>query len=122
MLKLRFLEACLVCHSNPWVYSATSIRGSSSRFTFSLLHVACSYTVCKICLHCLQIFCFIVSCPTDLVIPNGIAKFGEDGTLVTYHCDGSFKIIGSDSANCQQNGTWSSPLPKRIGTYVIFPS
>ena len=70
-----------------------------------------------ISLNCL---CFLVRCPTNLVIPNGYAKFSKDGRSITYHCVGDLKVIGSSSAECQLDGTWSSPLPKCGGTYISY--
>ena len=63
--------------------------------------------------------CFLVPCPTDMAIPNGYAKINKDSRSVTYYCTGNFQIIGSSSAKCQQDGTWSSSLPKCVGMYSI---
>ena len=54
-----------------------------------------------------------------MVIPNGYAKINKDSRSVTYHCVGNFQVIGSSLAKCQQDGTWSSPLPKCVGMYSI---
>ena len=53
-----------------------------------------------------------------MVIPNGNVKISKDGRSVTYQCADKFKLVGSASAECQRNETWSSPLPKCKGTYV----
>ena len=53
-----------------------------------------------------------ISCPTELVIPNGNVKINEDSKSVSYQCADKFKLVGSASAECKQDGTWSSPPPK----------
>ena len=45
-------------------------------------------------------------------------NFSEDGTSVTYHCADKYKLVGSPSAVCESNGTWSSSPPKCIGMCV----
>ena len=52
------------------------------------------------------------SCLTNLVIPNGKVKISEDGRSVTYQCADKFKFVGAASAECKEDGTWSSPPPK----------
>ena len=60
----------------------------------------------------------VVHCPTNLLISNGNVEFTKDGTSVTYHCADKFKLVGSASAVCEPDGTWSSSPPKCIGMYV----
>ena len=60
----------------------------------------------------------VVHCSTNLLISNGNVKFTEDDTSVTYHCADKFKLVGSASAVCKPDGTWSSSPPKCIGMYV----
>ena len=63
--------------------------------------------------YCLQKTCIsVVPCPTNLAIPDGIVKFSEDGRSVTYQCVDKFKLVGSASAECKEDGTWNSPPPK----------
>ena len=60
------------------------------------------------------------SCPTGLVIPYGNVKINEDGRSVTYKCADKFQLVGSASAECKQDGTWSSPPPTCIGMSIII--
>ena len=45
---------------------------------------------------------------------NGAVNLSE-GSLVgadaTYTCDSSFRLIGTTSRTCQQNGSWSGEAP-----------
>lgn len=41
--------------------------------------------------------------------------FSVDSKLVGYSCDEGFRLIGSTTARCMQNGTWSSPPPECAG-------
>ena len=66
----------------------------------------------------LALLVFLATCPTDLVIRNGYANFSEDGKSLTYQCTANFKVIGSDSADCQFDGTWSFPPPNCSGMYL----
>ena len=54
----------------------------------------------------------VVQCHTDLAIRNGIVKFSKDHNSVTYWCVTGFNRVGSSSATCKEDGTWSSPPPK----------
>ena len=33
------------------------------------------------------------------------------GAVVQYSCSVGFNLVGSGSATCQRDGTWSAPLP-----------
>ena len=65
------------------------------------------------------VFCvFIAQCPTNLSIDNGFVMFSSDSKLVAYQCFDGFKLIGSTSAECMQDGKWSSSPPKCIGMII----
>jgi len=57
----------------------------------------------------------VAQCPTDLSIDNGYVVFSRDSKLVVYHCYNEFRLIGSTTAECMQNGIWSSPPPECTG-------
>lgn len=57
----------------------------------------------------------IVKCPSDMSVYNGNVRFSGDGTSVTYQCANGFRLVGSASATCQENGTWSSLPPRCTG-------
>ena len=33
------------------------------------------------------------------------------GSVATYTCSSSFRLVGMDSRQCQENGTWSGEIP-----------
>ena len=59
--------------------------------------------------------CFVVNCPIDISIHNGVVKFSRGSASVIYQCTDGFRLLGSASATCEEDGTWSSPPPKCIG-------
>ena len=62
------------------------------------------------------VFCvFLAQCPTNLSIDNGHVIFSTDSKLVAYRCFNGFRLIGDSSAECMQNGRWSSSPPKCTG-------
>ena len=93
------------------------------------MYVACEYLqdiviLCKQ-LPAVVIFTYImfvaVDCG-DLMEPaNGAVNLSE-GSLVgadaTYTCDPSFRLIGTTSRTCQQNGSWSGEAPVCEGDYT----
>ena len=46
---------------------------------------------------------------------NGVVKYSGGSASVTYQCANGFRLFGSASATCNEDGTWSSPPPKCIG-------
>lgn len=60
-------------------------------------------------------FIFTAQCSTDLLIDNGNKFFTADKKVVAFHCFHGFRLIGSASAECMQDGTWSSPPPECAG-------
>lgn len=61
------------------------------------------------------IFRSIVKCPTNILIDNGYLKLNENGASVSYQCTDGYRLVGSASATCKEDGTWSSPPPKCAG-------
>ena len=47
--------------------------------------------------------------------------FSVDNKLVAYRCFIGFRLIGSSSAECMQDGTWSSSPPECTGMISIIP-
>ena len=41
--------------------------------------------------------------------------FSIDSKLVAYRCFDGFRLLGSTTAECMQDGIWSSPPPKCTG-------
>ena len=46
---------------------------------------------------------------------NGMVSVGGGGTtlgsLADYTCNPSYRLVGTDSRQCQENGTWSGEAP-----------
>ena len=61
------------------------------------------------------LYVFLAQCPTDLSIDNGYVIFSTDSKLVGYRCFNGFRLIGDATAECMQNGRWSSSPPKCTG-------
>ena len=57
----------------------------------------------------------VAQCLTNLTIDNGYVMFSGDSKLVAYRCFEGFRLIGSSSADCMEDGTWSSPPPECTG-------
>ena len=54
-----------------------------------------------------------VDCRVLLPPANGFVVVGTTtlGSMATYSCDPSFRIVGTDSRECQEDGTWSGETP-----------
>ena len=57
----------------------------------------------------------VAQCLTNLTIDSGYVMFSGDSKLVGYRCYEGFRLIGSATAKCMENGTWSSPPPECTG-------
>ena len=76
----------------------------------------------KVCIHVhlfhyitRTVLCSTVKCPVNISIDNGYVELNENDTSVIYRCAYGYKLVGSASALCKEDGVWSSPLPKCIG-------
>ena len=58
---------------------------------------------------------FAAQCLTNLSINYGYVMFSGDSKLVGYHCYDGYRLVGSATAECMQDGTWSSSPPECIG-------
>ena len=58
---------------------------------------------------------FAAQCATNLSIDNGYVLFSGDSKLVAYQCYDGYRLVGSTSAECMQDGTWSSSPPECVG-------
>ena len=67
----------------------------------------------------ITIYLFVAQCSTDISIDNGNVKFGEDSMSVTYQCSDGYELVGSATATCNKDGTWSSSPPKCFGMIDI---
>ena len=76
---------------------------------YKVVHFYLFYSVAK------TTSCFVVNCPIDISIHNGEVKFSRGSASVVYQCANGFRLLGSASATCKEDGTWSSPPPKCIG-------
>lgn len=58
-------------------------------------------------------FCVLYAVQCHIYIPfnNGIARVNKDKSFVTFQCVSGFRLVGSSSATCREDGTWSSPPP-----------
>ena len=54
-----------------------------------------------------------VDCRALVAPGNGNVFVGTTtlGSLATYSCDPSFRLVGMESRLCQENGTWSGEIP-----------
>jgi hypothetical protein len=57
--------------------------------------------------------CEPVDCGVLFPPANGIVVVGTTtlGSVATYSCDPSLRIVGTDSRDCQEDGTWSGETP-----------
>ena len=68
------------------------------------------------CLICVS----LAQCPTNLSIDNGYVIFSTDSKLVGYRCFNGFRLIGDATAECMQDGRWSSSPPKCTGMINVL--
>ena len=58
--------------------------------------------------------CTVVDCGDPGTVPNGLPPIGNStivGSIVTFECEKCFKLNGSLSRICEENGLWSDSLP-----------
>ena len=89
--------ANIFCYADFQLHGATIHHGG-------ILSFVCIYIYSSL-------LCFTVHCPTHIPINNGIARFNKDRSFVTFRCVSGLKLVGSLSATCREDGTWSSPPP-----------
>ncbi|CAH1243596.1 CR1 [Branchiostoma lanceolatum] len=67
--------------------------------------------------------CEPVSCPEPPEIDHGSKSGGSYifGSNVTYTCDVGYKLTGTGNATCQEDRTWSHPLPKCVIVSCVVP-
>ncbi|XP_019614391.1 PREDICTED: P-selectin-like [Branchiostoma belcheri] len=56
--------------------------------------------------------CDVVKCPAQAAPTNG-AKHGGNlyNDVVTFLCVTGYHLVGSSSARCQEDGSWTAPTP-----------
>ena len=65
-------------------------------------------------------YVFVVHCPTNWSISNGYMRYSHNLSLVSFKCVSGYRLDGSSSVTCNENGTWSSLPPKCVGMYIII--
>ena len=126
MLNFHPIKCTCSTQSSPYVAgSYVCIVGNKNgkvKSRRAILDVQGLYITPFIDWYLTSILCSAVKCPTNISIDNGYVSFNENETLATYRCAYGFRLVGSASATCKEDRTWSLPPPKCAGMIlsIIF--
>ncbi|XP_030635356.1 LOW QUALITY PROTEIN: sushi, von Willebrand factor type A, EGF and pentraxin domain-containing protein 1 [Chanos chanos] len=67
--------------------------------------------------------CRPIQCPAPEEIPNGSAQYSrlEFSRSITYSCNRGYRLQGSETLTCLENGIWDKPPPTCVQIYCSPP-